>query len=37
MQTLLVERLGYVPSSLADGGDEDRGADGVATPQAVLP
>ena len=37
MQKLLVERLGYVPSSLADGTHEDNGGDGVATPQAVLP
>lgn len=37
MQKLLTERLGYVPSSLADETHEDRGADGVATPQAVLP
>ena len=37
MQKLLVERLGYVPSTLADATNEDRDADGVATPQAVLP
>ena len=37
MQKLLTERLGYVPSSLADETGEDRDASGVATPQAVLP
>jgi len=37
MQKLLTERLGYVPSALADETGEDRDATSVATPQAVLP
>ncbi len=37
MQKLLVDRLGYVPSAMTVGSDEDRSAEGVATPQAVLP
>jgi hypothetical protein len=37
MQKLLTERLGYVPSALADETSEDRDASSVATPQAVLP
>ncbi len=37
MQKLLVDRLGYVPSAMTVGSDEDRSVEGVATPQAVLP
>lgn len=37
MQRLLTERLGYVPSPAADENSEDRDAERVATPQAVLP
>ena len=37
MQRLLTERLGYVPSPATDENSEDRDAERVATPQAVLP
>lgn len=37
MQRLLTERLGYVPSAQPDETSEDRDAERVATPQAVLP
>lgn len=37
MQRLLTDRLGYVPSAPTDETSEDRDAERVATPQAVLP